>query len=95
MKAKTLFSVTFKWNELPCHKRNGPITGYGYRIYHQYMGYIEGVLPPNTTSHTVYTANLEQGGYSMSVAAINEAGVGEFSPPCIVLYTELGMWSFF
>ena len=27
----------------------------------------------------------------MSVAAINEVGVGEFSPPCTVLYTELGI----
>ena len=90
MTAKTLFSVTFKWNELACHKRNGPITGYGYRIYYDYMHYIEGVLPPNKTTHTIYTANLGVGGYSLSIAAINPAGVGEFSPQYTVLYTELG-----
>ena len=70
--------------------RNGPITGYGYRIYYDFNRYIEGVLPPNKTTHTIYTADLERGGYSMSIAAINQAGAGEYSPPCTVLYTELG-----
>ena len=90
MIAKTLFSVTFKWNELDCHKQNGHITGYGFRTYYDFMQYIDGVLPPNKTVHTIYTANIGLGGYSVSVAAINEAGVGEYSPPCTVLYTELG-----
>ena len=89
--AKTLFSVTFKWNELECHKQNGPITGYEFRVYYAFWRYIEGVLGPKTTVHTLYVSNTELGGYALSVAAINEASIGEYSSPCTVLYTELGI----
>lgn len=90
MIAKTLFSVTFKWGELECHKQNGPISGYAYRIYYAFSQFIEGFLPPNKTEHTIYTSNVELGGYALSIAAMNDAGIGEFSPPCTVLFTELG-----
>ena len=59
-----------------CHEENGPITGYEYRLYHTLLPYTDGTVDQNTTTYTIYDTNVE----AFSVAAINEAGIGEHCP---------------
>ena len=69
--------VTFQWNELKCHEENGPITGYEYRLYHTQFHCTDGKVDRNTTTYTLYDTSVQ----AFSVAAINEAGIGEHCPP--------------
>ena len=69
--------VTFQWNHLECDQENGPITGYEYRAYYDLFQYTEGTLNQNTTTYTIYDADI----LAFSVAAINEAGIGEHCYP--------------
>ena len=62
---------------MKCHKENGPIAGYEYRAYYDLFHYTEGKLDQKTTTYTIYDTNIQ----AFSVAAINEAGIGEHCPP--------------
>ena len=73
---QTSTSVTFQWNELKCHEENGPITGYEYRVYHTLFHYTDGKVDRNTTTYTIYDTNVQE----FSVAAINDAGIGDHCP---------------
>ena len=77
---QTSSTVTFRWKELECYEQNGPITGYQYRAYYGYLNCIENVVDWNTTMVTLSYGNLQ----SLSVAAMNEAGIGEHCPPILV-----------
>ena len=72
----TSTSITFQWQRLKCQQENGPITGYQYRVYHDLFQYSEGTVECNTTMVTLYDTNVR----AFSVAAMNEAGIGEHSP---------------
>ena len=68
--------VAFQWNELKCYEENGPITGYEYRVYHTLFHYTDGTADRNTTTYTIYDTSVQ----AFSVAAINDAGIGEHCP---------------
>ena len=65
------------WNELECYEENGPITGYQYRVYYDLNQYQEGNVDRETTMVTLHYNNMQ----SFSVAATNQAGMGEYCPP--------------
>ena len=75
--AKTSSFITFQWSKLKCHQENGPITGYQYRVYRDLFQYTEGTIDQSTTTYTVFDTTM----LSFSVAAMNEAGIGEHCPP--------------
>ena len=80
--------MTFEWQPLECFEENGPITGYIYRIYHNFVDYMEGSVERTKTNLTVMHANVQ----AFSVAAINKAGIGEHCPPVLVLSFNLGQY---
>ena len=78
--------ITYSWKELPCHNRNGHIVGY---IVAHYWSEDEKSIPVSRsvkTSSTTYTARHLKPFMSISfqVAAFNNAGTGDFSPPFTV-----------
>ena len=77
--------MTFRWKELACYEENGPITGYQYQVYYL-SHYEEGNVDRRTTMITLHYNNM----HSFSVAAKNEAGVGEHCPPLQVPYFHEG-----
>ena len=77
---QTPSTVTFRWKELDCYEENGPITGYQYRAYYGLFNSIENVLDNNTTMVTLPSENM----LSLSVAAMNEVGIGDHCPPILV-----------
>ena len=77
---QTSSTVTFRWKELDCYEENGPIIGYQYRAYYGLFDYIANVLDSNTTMVTLSSENM----LSLSVAAMNEAGIGDHCPPTLV-----------
>ena len=77
---QTFLEVTFQWKELACYERNGPITGYHYRVYYDLHHFDEGEVDKNTTMVTLFHRCMK----SFTVAAANEAGIGEYCPPLLV-----------
>ena len=69
--------MTFEWQPLECFEENGPIIGYSYRVYSNFVHYMEGLLGRNKTVLTVWHTNIQ----AFSVAAMNDAGIGEHCPP--------------
>ena len=62
---------------MKCHQQNGPISGYIYQLYHDLVHFSEGIV-----HDTIITLPFIGGSFmQFSVAAMNEAGVGEYSPP--------------
>ena len=80
--------VTIQWEKLKCHEENGPITGYRYRIYRDLLHFSEGTVHENMITVSLFDSTA----VAFSVAAENEASVGEFSPPvsCISVHSEAG-----
>ena len=79
-------SVTYEWQPLECFEENGPITGYNYRVYYNFVDYLEGFVGRNKTVLTLWHINMQ----AFSVAAINKAGTGEHCPPVQVPNFNLG-----
>ena len=65
---------------MECYERNGPITGYHYRIYKDDINYSEGLVDANTTKLTLAQIQVK----FCSVAAQNQAGLGPHCPKVIV-----------
>ena len=74
---QTSLTVTFQWKALECYEENGPIIGYHYRAYQDLLHYDEGIVNWNVTTATFISSDLN----SFSLAAMNEAGIGEHCPP--------------
>ena len=79
--------VTFRWKDLPCFEKNGPITGYHYRVYYFPDFYYEGKVNGSTNMITLSYDNMQ----SFSVAAANEAGIGSYCPPLEIPYLYEGV----
>ena len=78
----TPLSITYEWGELECFQRNGVIQG--YQIGLNLLG--EEVLSliitgSETTTFTFWGLTEVPHNYSFSIAAFNQVGVGDFSPP--------------
>ena len=70
-------SLTFAWDKLDNDQLGLPITGYQYKLYTQQLPNLKGRISKFATSHTVLFSERP---YAISLAAINEGGVGEASP---------------
>ena len=78
--------MTFQWQPLECFEENGPITGYYYRVYYNLVDYVEGLVGSNKAVLTLLHINIQ----AFSVAAMNEAGIGEHCPPVQIPNYNLG-----
>ena len=81
-------SVTVEWQPLECFQENGPITGYNYRIYRNFVDYTEGLVGVNKTGLRVMNTYICM--QAFSVAAINKAGIGDHCPPVQIATFNLG-----
>ena len=79
-------SITVQWGSVPCIHQNGVITEYSVRY---------GVEGSGSTQTVTATGNgatildlIPSTNYTVQVAAVNSAGVGEYSDPSIIVNTE-------
>ena len=75
-------SITFGWKAVDCERMNGLLLGYEVKLHYDEETRTERVVESVTT----YTISpLTKPGWSypkaISVAAVNEVGVGDYSPP--------------
>ena len=66
------------WEPLECYQENGPIAGYQYRVYYDITNYSDATVARNVT---ILNLLLHRTLKAFSVAAMNEAGIGEHCPP--------------
>ena len=73
----TLFTITVSWDEVPCIHRNGNITAYRvvYSIKDMRVTY-DIIVSQQRVTISDLQSDTE---YSISVAAVNDAGVGDYS----------------
>ena len=78
----TSTAISVQWGSVPCIHQNGQITSYSVRY---------GVVGSGNTQTMSVTGNVAMiseletsTNYSVEVAAVNSAGVGEYSDPIIV-----------
>ena len=76
----TSTSLVFSFSKVDCEELNGPLTGYEYKVTRDDKESVFKLDPEETTC----TCMLNMKGITtcfVSVAAINEAGVGKHCPP--------------
>ena len=81
----TTFSITVRWEALPCIHRNGDVTGYSVQYREVGNGSMDtyNSTGDNITEATI--SNLKSSTtYTIGVAAVNSEGVGVVSYPLIV-----------
>ena len=79
-------TITVQWGSVPCIHQNGAITGYSVQY---------GVEGSGNTQTLIFTGNgaeisgiVTSTNYTVQVAAITSAGVGEYSDPPLIVNTE-------
>ena len=78
----TSTAISVQWGSVPCIHQNGQITGYSVRYGVVGSGNTETM---NVTGNVAMISGLVTStNYSVEVAAVNSAGVGEYSDPIIV-----------
>ena len=78
----TSTAISVQWGSVPCIHQNGQITGYSVRYGVVGSGNTETM---NVTGSGAVISELETSTNYVEVAAVNSAGVGEYSDPIIVL----------
>ena len=79
-------SITVQWGSVPCIHQNGQITGYSVRYGVEGSGSTQTVTATGngaTISDLIPSTN-----YIVEVAAVNSAGIGDYSDPPIIVITE-------
>ena len=78
-------TVTFGWKEIECDRRNGVLLGYELKLFYDDEIYTDRVTA-SVTCYTVVPKPRHQFFLpkAISVAAINELGVGDYSPPLTI-----------
>ena len=73
-------SVVFGWNQISCEQINGVLLGYEVKIY--YDSRIQTVRVTDRVTYTISVKNRQKFSFpkAISVAAVNELGVGDHSP---------------
>ena len=89
---QTRTAITVQWKRLECYEENGPITGYQYRIYSDLIHYNEGIVDGGTNRVKLMFGNMRK--RAVSVAAINEIGVGQHCPPLLLHFPITGTYSY-
>ena len=84
----TARGAKFVWKELDCWKINGALLGYEVKLYYDEVTGT-GRVSESTTTYTIwrpYNSILPMPN-AISVAAINEVGVGDHSPPVMIKFS--------
>ena len=77
----TSSSITVQWGAVDCIHRNGDITGYSVRYGVQGSGSTQTVSISGSGAIQTAISGLESSTtYSIEVAAVNNAGTGDYSP---------------
>ena len=76
-------SVTFGWSEVECKEMNGVLLGYEVKLYYDEEETHTERLIDSVTTYTIARHSKPQRPLpkAISVAAINQLGVGDHSPP--------------
>ena len=76
----TVTSITVQWGMVPCIHQNGAITGYSVR--YREVGSSGSPQTVNATGngHTLMELDTSTN-YTVEVAAVNSAGLGDYSDP--------------
>ena len=81
-------SLAFSFSKLDCEELNGPLTGYEYKVTRDGVETVDRIDPAATTC--VCMLNMKGvTNCSVSVAALNEAGVGKHCSPLNVPLDDL------
>ena len=72
--------LAFSFNGQDCEDLNGPLTGYEYKVLRDGKETID-IIDPETTTCVCMLDMNGVSSCSVSVAAINAAGVGKHCPP--------------
>ena len=78
-------SITVQWGSVPCIHQNGQITGYSVRYGVEGSGNTQTVTAMGNGA-TIYDLTPSTN-YIVQVAAVNSAGVGDYSDPSIIVIT--------
>ena len=74
--------ITFVWDELECDLINGVLLGYEVKLYYDEKIITEKVSKSTTTYSVLRVISYKNlFPNAISVAAVNEIGVGDHSPP--------------
>lgn len=75
----TSSNITITWGKIECSLQNGHITGYDIRVY--CLSVLLSTIRVQSVGVRTYTANSLSPNreYGFRVAAVNDAGVGEFT----------------
>ena len=81
----TSSSITVQWGAVNCIHHNGDITGYSVRYGVQGSGSTQNMsVSGGDTSQTTIPGLNPSTNYSIQVAAVNSAGIGEYSTSHII-----------
>ena len=77
--------VTFSWTKIECEPRNGALLGYEIKLYYDHKVRTERVAE-SVTTFTIQARSKRRLYFpkAISVAAVNEAGVGVHCPPVTI-----------
>ena len=78
--------ITVQWGTVPCIHQNGVITEYSVRYGVEGSGNTQTVIATGNGA-TIFDL-IPSTNYTVEVAAVNSAGVGEYSDPPIIVNTE-------
>ena len=78
--------ITFSWEEIECEQRNGALLGYEINLHYDEIVHTVKVFKP-ITAFTIPPLFITQSRYpnAISVAAINQVGVGIHCPPVSII----------
>ena len=81
----TSSSITVQWGAVDCIHHNGDVTGYSVRYGVQGSGSTQTRdVPGGDTRQTTISGLNPSTNYSIQVAAVNSAGIGEYSISVII-----------
>ena len=80
-------SITLTWDEIPCPDQNGRLLYYNISYTPDGGATSTAALPIGSNQLTVLTPCTK---YTLMIAAENDAGIGDFSPPLQAITSGIG-----
>ena len=74
-------NLILTWDELNCYERNGPIIGYQYRLYINHTHYTSDMVKFDVKLPIQLSVRNHITVLAISIAAVNDVGVGFYSEP--------------
>ena len=79
-------TITVQWGNVPCIHQNGQITSYSLQYGVEESGNTQTLI--STGNGAEISGLVTSTNYTVQVAAITSAGVGEYSDPQLIVNTE-------